>query len=658
MKFRLCVRLLGCLVALLAPIAAKSADSDLDRVLGELERVHSLSGVSISPDGRWIAWVTTNTKSQDGLYLLDWKKAGARAKHVTIGENPGGEDASEIAWSSNSSQFAFLSHGETSQDQIYVADPASPKPRKISTLDGHVTGLRFGRGDKDVTFLYAEHGGGGGPLEAEPAAIGEIGREIHNQRIAILPLAGGEIRQVTPPELNIYEYDRSPDGSRFAAIAAPGPADNNWWTAKLYSVSANGGKMTVLFTPPTDRQIAVPRWSPDGKQIGFLAGLMSDEGFNGGDLFLIAENGGEAKNLTRQSKTTPNGLRWRNNDTILFSEAVNGGGGLATIKISTGETEQLWSGAQAINEDGNFPNFSVAQDGVTSAFVRSTWEQAPEVTAGPIGDWKAITSENSQQKRYWGKAESLDWQNANYRSQGWLLYPQNFDPNKRYPMIVSIHGGPSGMRASSWPSVHFDMSVMAAMGYFVFYPNPRGSFGGGEAFTRANVKDFGGGDLSDILAGVDAVLKKVPVDAQRIGVTGWSYGGYMTMWTVTQTNRFRAAVAGAGIANWLSYYGQNSIDQWMIPFFGASVYDDPAVYAKSAPITYIKNVKTPTLVVVGERDGECPAPQSFEFWHALKAQNVPTKLVVYSGEGHSFREPKNRLDVLKRTAEWFNQYLQ
>jgi dipeptidyl aminopeptidase/acylaminoacyl peptidase len=202
------------------------------------------------------------------------------------------------------------------------------------------------------------------------------------------------------------------------------------------------------------------------------------------------------------------------------------------------------------------------------------------------------------------------------------------------------------------------MSVMAALGYFVFFPNPRGSYGGGEAFTRANIKDFGGGDLRDILAGVDAAVQKVPIDENRIGVTGWSYGGFMTMWTVTQTNRFRAAVAGAGIANWLSYYGENSIDQWMIPFFGASVYDDPQVYAKSSPINYIKRVKTPTLVVVGERDGECPAPQSFEFWHALKAQNVPTELVVYAGEGHSFRDPKNRVDVLKRAALWFERYLQ
>jgi dipeptidyl aminopeptidase/acylaminoacyl peptidase len=191
----------------------------------------------------------------------------------------------------------------------------------------------------------------------------------------------------------------------------------------------------------------------------------------------------------------------------------------------------------------------------------------------------------------------------------------------------------------------------------VFFPNPRGSYGQGETFTHANVKDFGYGDLRDVLAGLDAVLKVAPVDPNRVGVSGWSYGGYMTMWTVTQTNRFKAAVAGAGIANWQSYYGENSIDQWMIPYFGASVYDDPPVYAKSSPITFIKNVKTPTLVVVGERDGECPSPQSYEFWHALSALGVTTQLVVYPGEGHMFRESDHKRDVMERTAKWFEQYL-
>ena len=153
------------------------------------------------------------------------------------------------------------------------------------------------------------------------------------------------------------------------------------------------------------------------------------------------------------------------------------------------------------------------------------------------------------------------------------------------------------------------------------------------------------------------MLRTAPVDPERVGVGGWSYGGYMTMWTVTQTRRFRAAVAGAGIANWQSYYGQNSIDQWMIPFFGASVYDDPTVYAKSSPINFIKQVKTPTLILVGDRDGECPPAQSYEFWHALRTLGVKTEFVIYPNEGHRLAKPEHRKDALERTIRWFNANL-
>jgi dipeptidyl aminopeptidase/acylaminoacyl peptidase len=152
-------------------------------------------------------------------------------------------------------------------------------------------------------------------------------------------------------------------------------------------------------------------------------------------------------------------------------------------------------------------------------------------------------------------------------------------------------------------------------------------------------------------------VKHFPVDNNCVGIGGWSYGGFMTMWAVTQTHRFRAAVAGAGIANWQSYYGENDIDQWMIPFFGASVYDDPAVYARSSPITFIKNVKTPVLTLVGDRDGECPTPQSFEFWHALETLGVENQLVVYPNEGHLISDSAHRRDIMQRTLEWYDHHL-
>jgi dipeptidyl aminopeptidase/acylaminoacyl peptidase len=634
-------------------------DTQIDQVLAQLDRVHTFSDVSISPDGKWVVWAqpARADSSETDIFALDWKDPAAKPKRITAGDGTKSFREHGIAWSPDSASIAFFSNANSAQDQLFVLPISGGPARALTNVTGHLTDIRWSPDGKQIAFLFAQNGGGGGPLEAEPAAVGVIGAGIHNQRITVVNPQGGDMHQVSPADLNIYEYDWSPDGMQFAAIAAPGPADNNWWTAKLYAVDAGSGKMKMLYQPPVEQQIAVPRWSPDGKQIAFIGGLMSDEGFNGGDIFSISGEGGASRDLTPGIPASPSGFSWRDKQKLIFTATRDGGGEICSLNTANGQIETLWSGGQTIHQDGNFPNFSLANDGRTSALIRSSWEQPPEIFAGPIGDWKQLTHENTDQRPRWGKAESIAWNNDGFKIQGWLLYPENYDSGKRYPMVVSVHGGPANMRTPSWPSAHFDMSVMAGLGYFVFFPNPRGSYGEGEVFTKANVKDFGGGDLRDILAGVDAVLKRVPVDPNRMGVTGWSYGGYMTMWTVTQTNRFHAAVAGAGIADWLSYYGENSIDQWMIPYFGASVYDNPAVYAKSSPITYIKQVKTPTLVVVGERDGECPAPQSFEFWHALKTLSVPTELVVYEGEGHSFRKPENRVDVMRRTLAWFNQYL-
>ena len=300
---------------------------------------------------------------------------------------------------------------------------------------------------------------------------------------------------------------------------------------------------------------------------------------------------------------------------------------------------------------------SLSRDGSVAAFVRSSYAEPPEIWAGTLGKWKQVTRSNAGVKPAWGEAKSLHWKSDGFAVQGWLIYPRNFDPAKKYPMVVSVHGGPSVGVQPSWPNAFEYEMALPVGGYFLFLPNPRGSFGQGEAFTRANVKDFGYGDWKDILAGVGEALRVAPIDPQRLGLTGWSYGGFMTMWGVTQTDRFRAAVAGAGIANWSSYYGENKIDQWMIPFFGKSVYEDPEVYARSAPLTFIKNVKTPTLILVGDSDGECPTPQSYEFWHALKTLGVETQLVVYEREGHMFVKPEHLRDVIHRTTAWFDEHL-
>jgi dipeptidyl aminopeptidase/acylaminoacyl peptidase len=586
-------------------------------------------------------------------------------RRITAGNGKDAHAEHGLAWSPDSSRLAFFSDkGKKEQLQVYMSAPltrGSPHKegpaKKLTSLTGFLAGPRWSPDSKQLAFLFTENAPrAAGPLQPRTPDVGVVEDHIYEQRLTVIDLKSGRTRQVSPADLYVYEYDWSPDSKNVTAIAAHGSGDNNWYIAQLYTLALASGNLKSILKP--SMQIAVPRWSPDGKAIAFIGGLMSDEGSNGGDIFTIPATGGKLRNLTPGIRASASWLAWLPAAKgILFTEHIDGGSGIATVDPGSGKIATLWNGAETITAEGGYFGVSPARDGKTCALVRHSFRLAPEVWAGPVGAWKQVTRANAKLRPGWGKPESLHWKSDPFTVQGWLLYPRDYDPKKRYPMVVSVHGGPASSRRAAWPSTFFDLALLSGEGYFVFFPNPRGSYGQGEAFTRANVKDFGHGDLRDILTGVDHILKTVPVDKDRLAIAGWSYGGYMTMWAVTQTQRFRAAIAGAGIANWQSYYGQNGIDQWMIPYFGASVYDDPAVYAKSSPINFIKRVKTPTLILVGDGDLECPVPQSYEFWHALKTLRVPTQFVVYGKEGHLITQPKHRRNIARRTAAWLKNYV-
>ncbi|HYX20864.1 MAG TPA: S9 family peptidase, partial [Thermoanaerobaculia bacterium] len=520
--------------------------------------------------------------------------------------------------------------------------------RRLTQVKGQLDHLLWSADGRAVAFLFVENSTQEtGALVAYKPDSGVVAERVEERRIAVADVATGRVRIVSPADLYVYDYDWSADGSAFAAEAATGSGTNNYWISELYRIDARSGETRSIWKPAL--QIACPRFSPDGRSIAVIHGIMSDEGSTGGDVWLVPAGGGDARNLTPGMALSARALFFRSGDEILFTGHLEGGEGVATVNPRDGKIASQWAGAEGID------HFAPAREGEDSVVILSSFERAPEACAGELGEWKPLSSLNAGARRLWGPAKSLRWDSDGRSVQGWLLYPLDFDPAKRYPMITLVHGGPSGAQSVSWPSRW--NAILPSQGYFVFLPNPRGSYGFGEAFVRGNVKDFGGGDLRDILSGVDAALKAAPIDPNRLGIGGWSYGGYMAMWAVTQTDRFRAAVASAGIANWQSYYGQNRIDTWMLPFFGASVYDDPKVYAKSSPIEFIRNVKTPTLVLHGDRDSEVPTPQGYEFWHALKSLGVPTQLVIYPGEGHGIRRADHRLDIQERTVSWFDEYL-
>jgi dipeptidyl aminopeptidase/acylaminoacyl peptidase len=637
----------------------------LDDVVKTLFATHTFEQVALSPDGNSIAWVEnvhTKTGVLSGstvIYVKSLKTSGP-PKRIKAGVADSLHSEGSVAWSPDSQRLAFLSDAAKSgQLQLYVENAAGGGAKVLSNVKGFLASPSWSPDGKTIALLFTENATrASGPLVAETPKTGEIKDAFFEQRLAIVDVGSGNLQQITPADTYIYEYAWSPDGKRFVVSSALGNGDNNWWIAELSTLDASTGLMKSIYKPKL--QIANPVWSPDGTQIAFIEGLMSDEGLTGGDIFTIGSIGGSAKNLTEGMKASAAWLGWQRDGKILFSEFVGGNSAIGTLNPATDKIEQHWSGEGTFTAAGIFGFIlSPADDGKTIGGIFRSYSRPPEVAL--ITDKSAtptlVTNRNAALKPAWGQAKSVTWKNDGYEIQGWLLYPRDFDPAKKYPLVVDVHGGPSHISLSHWPSSHAYPSALAGAGYFVLCPNPRGSFGQGEAFTRANVKDFGNGDFKDILAGVDEALKVAPIDPSRLGITGWSYGGYMTMWAVTQTNRFKAAVAGAGLANWQSYYGENSIDQWMIPFFGKSVYDDPEVYAKSSPINFIKKAKTPTLILVGDSDGECPTPQSYEFWHALKTLGVETQIVVYEREGHLFANAKHQRDVIERTLAWFDAHL-
>ena len=640
---------------LLAPLAFPQTRTAApqDDVVRTLFAATTFDQTAISPDAKQVAWVEND---KDGSAIFISEISAPKPRRMTAG----GHAENAIAWSPDSKQIAFFSDGSTpGQQQLYIASVAGGAPRKLTSVRGFLASPCWSPDGKTIALLFTENAErAAGPLVAEKAQTGLIKEAVTEQRLTLIDVVTGKLRQISPADMYVYEYDWSSDGKRFVTTAAHGNGDNNWYIAQIYTIPAAGGEMKSIYKPPIDSQIAIPAWSPDGKSVAFISGIMSDEPAVGGDIFIVPAEGGQAKNITPGMKASASWFTWMPGGTkILFGEDVDGESGLATVDVPSGNIETRAHAPEQFTANGWGTAISLSADGKSAAVVRQSLAHPPEVWAGPIGQWKQITSHNANLKPAWGEAKSIHWQNEGFNLQGWLLYPRNFDASKKYPMVVLVHGGPSSMVHSSWPGPHSFGIALSAAGYFVFMPNPRGSYGQGEAFTRANVKDFGYGDFRDILTGVDQALKEAPIDEHRLGITGWSYGGYMTMWAVTQTNRFAAAVAGAGLANFQSYYGENQIDQWMVPFFGASVYDDPQVYAKSSPITFIKKAKTPTLVLVGDSDGECPTPQSYEFWHALKTLGVETELVVYEHEGHMFVDPGHQRDVIERVAAWFNQHL-
>jgi dipeptidyl aminopeptidase/acylaminoacyl peptidase len=649
--------------------------------------------VALSPDGNWLAW---SLSSADGTVLH--VSAAADPKHdITVGPPvvTGDVCASDApVWSPDGKTLAFTGvcqhEGAVSQKrpqpEIFLWSRKTGEVRQLTHLTGGISNTAWSFDSKSLAFLFIENATREpGYLDAAKRLAGVVGEEdIEVSRIYRVNVATGQGGFVTPPTLHVYEFTPAPNSQEFVFLGTPPPGEESWSLAKLFVVdapvgSAGPGPMAsrVLVDPQRivgplhGMQIAIPRWSPNGKRIAFLCGLMTDPQLYGGDICVADAHGslsdGAPVDVTPDLDGTPRYHQWITNDTVNFVEDRSGHTMLVDWNVDTRQPAD--HGTLDLGEvtvEGGGPqgpaapvvgDISYAPAHEAMAFEMQGHSIAPEIYIVSKGVSRRFTHLNEAIHTP-THTISVEWENEGLHVQGWLSFPTNYDPAKTYPLLVQPHGGPAWNTGSRWQSTPWRgiNSFWPGLGYFVFFPNPRGSFGQGEAFVQGNRKDLGYGDLRDILKGLDTIQAKYPIDKAREGLLGWSYGGYMTMFGITQTHRFHAAVAGAGVSNWTSFFGENSFTSFTIPLFGASPYDDPASYARSSPITFVKQATTPTLIVAGERDDGCPPAQSLEFWRGLRLQGTPTRLVVYADEGHHFNS-QDANDTLRRAAEWFAQYM-
>ena len=473
----------------------------------------------ISPDGKHVAWVESlpgaggAPSPNSAIYVADIA-APATKKRITAGDGKTPHEEHDIAWSADSKQLAFLSDApKAGQLQLFIiAAPGAQLPKVAATRKAaskqelgaakqltHVKGFLASPGwspdSKTIALLFTENATrAAGPLVAETPDEGVVSEDFLEQRLTLVDCANAKLRQLSPADTYVYEFDWSPDGKQLAITSAKGNGDDNWYIAALSTIDAASGTMNEL-QPKPGMQIANPRWSPDGKTIIFIGGLMSDEPIPGGDVYATDATGSAARtamrNLTTDSTSTATSLTWLpNSDGILVTGIAAGETFVARLTLA-GSMTPLWKGPETLAHGEFVPYVSVSSDGKTTAVVREAFSNAPEVWAGPIGDWKQITHVNSGLKPAWGEAKSLRWTTSICSVQGWLIYPKDFDPAKKYPLVVYVHGGPAWAYTPKFPSRWNYPFALPERGFFVFEPNPRGSYGMGEKFTQANVKDFG-----------------------------------------------------------------------------------------------------------------------------------------------------------------------
>lgn len=631
--------------------------------VADLLAAQSVADARIHPDGVSVAFVVASNVTNPHAAEADSRVWLATEGMAPIPVTADGTIANLPRWSPDGRTLAFLaSRAAGAPRQLHLLDHGWTEARAVTSLAGGVSSFDWSPDSSKLALLVKD------PEPDDQEGRAKSGRDeiVYEQRHRFTRLwlydpAAASLSLVTQDDVHIWEIAWSPSSDELAVIVSDEPYNWCWYGARLARVSTSGGDITTIRR--ASKQITSPAWSPDGQRIAIISCTWSDHGMTGGDIILIDRDGGAERNLTTGHPRSYLSVEWNEGESSLLCAAVEDGESTIGRLSLDGSFSRLWRAPMSLLRWGGRP-FTIDREGNRIAAVRGAADDPADVwTATLTSDqlaWTRLSDMNpTLRQRSIAPTETLHWHSPDgTRVQGLLVRPQNAS-GSMLPLITLIHGGPTSLWSYDFPAARSMgwVQLLAAAGYAVLLPNPRGSMGWGTAFAEANIGDMGGGDLADILAGVDFCVQAGIADPERLGVGGWSYGGYLTAWAVTQTERFKAAVAGASITNWISFHGVSTIPGFDSTFCEVDPFDWDGYYGQFSPVAHVRRVVTPTLFLHGERDPICPLGQAHEMWRALKELRVDTELVVYPREGHGIREREHARDVLERAVAWFTRYV-
>jgi dipeptidyl aminopeptidase/acylaminoacyl peptidase len=564
-----------------------------------------------SPDGNWITFTSNRKDNRNQLYLLSMN--GGEAEPLTDGKS----GVANFEWSPDGRSIAFT-----------MTDPKTEDEEKN---DKGKNDFRWVDENVKVARLY----------------VLAIQKDANGKR---------EPRKLTTANYHVEDFNWSGDGSRIAFSHVKSPVVNDWPTSDVDIVEVASGNVSVLANSPAAE--SSPLYSHDGKSIAIIATDNPPSWPGAGFIQIFPASGGQPKTLATSFDAGPDVAGWSSdNKKLYFSEPKGTGTQIYVVDVAANRIEEIKTtpaviGALSLNNSGN-----------TFAFVRQTSDTPGDVFVASLPDFNPvqITTVNADIKLPpVGRTEVITWKSKDGKQiEGLLTYPVGYQAGQRVPLILNVHGGPAGVFQQTFLGGRgaYPLATFAAHGYAILRANPRGSSGYGKEFRHANRKDWGFGDYQDLMTGVDRVIEMGVADPERLGVMGWSYGGFMTSWIVTQTSRFKAASAGAPVTNLMSFNGTADIPAFVPDYFGGQFWEVMDEYQKHSPMFNVKNVTTPTMIQHGEADVRVPISQGYEFYNALKVKGVPTRMLVLPRQPHGPNEPKMQLAAMKANLEWFEKYI-